>query len=594
MKSINKALLLLLLITSSTLPFSLKLFAQTAGTQAEKATVVMDEALKEQAKEQLRTRPKKKPEIKEEKKKEAKEEGPTFHINKIILDGVKSVSLDEFKSVLAKYENRTVSFEELSILAKLIEREYLKRGIVAACFVPPQEIKDGTVTLKVVESKMGDLEVKDHKFFKKDRVNFYWQLKKGQTLRYDKISRSLQHMNMNPDREVKATLHAGKEPGTTDVLLDVKTYFPFHGTFSFDKEGSTYTGLAKTGFGGKHNNFLGLDDTFLSGFMFGDHFYGIYAYHKVPITNFGTSILYGYSYSKSAPKKDFDRFGLKSMSDSTSFFIHQDLFEKDRYAGEVFAGFDAKNKLVKQHDLMTNRDKLRILRFGGNFLYRKLGTITYISPEYSQGLDTFGARQKNFHASRMADNNFSKFKLGIKHKLSLPFNLRLALNMKGQYVPKKLTPQEQLSLGGIDSVRGYPTGDYLADIAFQSNSEILFPAFFIPKSIKFPFASGPLRDDITGVVFVDYAYGQRRDALGAEEQRMNLMSVGGGMRIRVFNQGLLRLEWGAPISSDEPTTGSTTLRLHISLNFEDKLQAELERIDKIIKAKKHRNEKTLQ
>jgi hemolysin activation/secretion protein len=579
-------ILVIYIFTILLVTFHSALAQQAPQTQVERATVQSDRPVRERAEKYIRkTTPKEKPVIEEEKEKEEKE-GPTFNVTKINLLGAESVPQDELKPIVEKYEGRDVTFEELSILAKKIERAYLKKGIVAACFVPPQEVESGIVTLQVVESKMGELKVKqDPRFFNKNRIKYYWQLTKGDVLRYDKISRSLQHINMNPDREAKATLHAGKEPGTTDVLLNVKTHLPFHTTFMFDKEGSTYTGLAKTGFGGRHNNFLGLDDTLLSGFMWGDHFYGVYAYHRVPITPFGTAIMYGFNYSKSMPKKDFDRFELKSMVDNYSFFLHQDLFQKDAYVGEAYTGIDFKNKLIKQADLTTNRDALRILRFGTNLIYRTLGTVTYIKPEFSQGLDFLGAKQKNFRASRGAENDFQKFKFGVTHRTPLPLGLSMNYNIKTQFVPKKVTPQEQFSLGGIDSVRGYPTGDYLADIAVQSNTELLYPMVFIPKEIKLPYAAKPLRDDVTGVVFFDYAYGQRKNSIAGEEQRVGLASIGTGFRIRLFNQALLRLEFGFPVSPYEPTSGSTKMRLHLSLTFEDKVHEEFERISKIIKQK---------
>jgi hemolysin activation/secretion protein len=320
--------------------------------------------------------------------------------------------------------------------------------------------------------------------------------------------------------------------------------------------------------------------------MWGDHFYGVYAYHRVPITPFGTAIMYGFNYSKSMPKKDFERFELKSMVDNYSFFIHQDLFQNDEYVGEAYIGFEAKNKLVKQADLTTNRDVLRILRIGSNLTYRTRGTVTYINPEFSQGFDTFGAKQKNFLASRSADNDFQKYKLGIRHRTPLPLGLSMSYNLLGQVAFEPLTPQEQLSLGGLDSVRGYPTGDYLADIALQSNTELLYPFFFLPKELKLPYAAGPLKDGLTGVAFFDYGYGQRRDALGNEQQRVGIASIGTGVRLRLFNQALVRLEFGFPVSSDEPTTGGTKMRTHISVTFEDRFHEEFERISNIIKQKK--------
>ena len=95
---------------------------------------------------------------------------------------------------------------------------------------------------------------------------------------------------------VKASLYAGEKPRTTDVTLDVTTRFPLHFTAGYDREGTPSSGKDRWTVGALHNNFLFVDDTLIFGYTFGKNFYGIYGYHSVPITNFGTSVLYGYSY----------------------------------------------------------------------------------------------------------------------------------------------------------------------------------------------------------------------------------------------------------------------------------------------------------
>ena len=78
-------------------------------------------------------------------------------VKKITLLGCESFSPESFASFAAKYENREAALSELEALCKSIEREYLRRGVIAAVFVPPQEIKEGEVSLRVVEAKMGEL-----------------------------------------------------------------------------------------------------------------------------------------------------------------------------------------------------------------------------------------------------------------------------------------------------------------------------------------------------------------------------------------------------------------------------------------------------
>jgi hemolysin activation/secretion protein len=278
-------------------------------------------------------------------------------------------------------------------------------------------------------------------------------------------------------------------------------------------------------------------------------------------------LFYGFSDSKAIPRKEFSQFDIRSYSQSVSFFLHQDIFKKDEYLGEVSLGLDAKDKTSTANTGTINRDRLRILRIGANLIHKFGGTVTNISPQFSQGLNLFGARRKNGFTSRSSENTFSKFNLGIAHRRALPLNLQVNLNLKCQFASERLAPLEQYSLGGLNSVRGYPAGDYLADNAVQTNVELLIPAFFIPEYLKLPKAERSLKDNITGVLFFDQGYGEKRGVLTTEKTCASLASLGAGLRVRLYKKALLRLAWGFPVG-DEPLTETANSRFHISLDVQ--------------------------
>ena len=534
-----------------------------------------------------------KPQIKEEEKVVPDEDAVKFLIKEIKIIGIESYSPEEFDFLVEKYEGKEISLEELNILCKEIEREYLRRGIIAVCFTPPQDIKEGIVTLQVIEAKMGKLEVEDHKYFRKKRIDYYWTLEPGDIMRYDKISKSLQLMNANPDREVKATLKAGQEPETTDVHLGVTTYPPIHLTSYFDNQGVTSTGHARYGYGLRHNNLLGFDDSLIAGYTYGSDFDSIYAYHSIPVTNFGTTFMYGYSYNKSFPKKELTPLGIDSRSRNTSIFLYQDIFNRDNYIGEVYAGLDVKDKTTTTNAGTLNRDRLRILRLGGTFIKQTPQAVIYFEPQLSQGLHAFGARSENSLSSRDADDVFTKLNLDIEYMKALPLGLQGVAKLSTQLASTKLTPQEQFYLGGLDSVRGYPPGDFSADDAVQLNLELFVPAFFIPERLKVPYAEKSLRDNTTFLVFFDYGWGHKRGHDAAETIKDDLlMSVGTGVRFRLFNQTLLRLEWGFPVGDDSISEAGDS-RFNFSVDFQEQLPRELARIRKErAKVKEESQEKT--
>ncbi len=566
-------------------------FQAQADTSPDRALKEVDRPVREEVEEKLRFKPE---EIIEDEEKEPDEleGGAAFFVKKIDLLGCESYPPEEFAEVLAKYEGKEISIERLNILAKRLEREYLKRGIISACFIPPQDVKEGVVKLQVVEAHMGELEIPDHAFFENDMLRNYWSIRPGDVLRYDAMSRSLQIMNKNPDREAKATLKAGKKPKTTDVILNVEPHFPIHITGSFDREGSPSSGRERKGIGFRDNNFLFVDDTLLYGYTYSTYFLGNYVYHRIPITNFATTFMYGYSFSKATSKKDYAFVGLSSRSENFSGFVYQDLFKKEEYKGEVYLGLDVKDKTVKQITGTTGRDRLRILRIGGNFIHRGFGGVTNFSPEISQGVNAFGANRKSRLSSRTstgkdngAENTFTKFNLDLTHKRPLPWNLQGSLQLKGQFATEKMASQEEFSLGGIDSVRGYASGDFSADDAYQSRLEVQIPAFFVPEDWKLPYDARPLRDNITGVTFFDYAYGKRKgeDPNPANKDEVYFASLGAGIRIRLYQQALIRLEWGFVMpGATQGITETSNSRFHFSVSFEDKIYDEMLRVKKIM------------
>ncbi|MBU0570716.1 MAG: BamA/TamA family outer membrane protein, partial [Candidatus Omnitrophica bacterium] len=549
-----------------------------------------DRDIRGEVAEKMEEIPKPAPKIKEEEE-EARPVGPKIEVSKIELVGVESFNPDIFQPITEKYEGRGVTRVELDTLAQSIQRDYLKRGVIAACYIPPQDVKDGVITLQVVEAKMGELIVRDHDYFDPDRLKTYWPIRPGETLRYDEMSRSLQIMNSNPDRELKATLTAGEKPQTTDVILDVFSQFPIHITASIDTEGNTTTGKMRKTIGIRDNNFLFSDDTLIAGYSYGTYSSNIYFYHRVPITNFGTTMMYGYSYSKSSPKKDQQYLGLTNLSQNASIFFYQSYYHKNEYIGEFHLGLDAKDKTVKMTSGVLNRDRFRVIRFGSKFRVIAWGGVSYLSPEISQGINGLGARRKNIFSSRKSgvddgvENTYTIFKMNASHKRRLPLDMQLSWDFKCQVSSEKLASQEEFPVGGINSVRGYPSGDFSADDAFQSRLELLFPAFFIPGWLRVPYGASPIRNEVTGLLFFDYAHAERKGVLDSnvasgEKRIVDDASIGAGVRIQLFNQALLRLEWGFPIGGDRAITETAASRLHFALDFEDKLPGEIARIRK--------------
>ena len=501
----------------------------------------------------------------EEEAAETADEGPSFLVTKIILEGDVMLEPPEYRPLLEKFEGREVRFSEIQKLIKALEQLFRAKGFIAVVLLPPQKMEEQEVHLKVVTSRMGKLSVENNRYFMGWRTRSYWKTRPGTVLLYDKIRSSVLDMNENPDRVVKPILKAGEVQGTTDVVLNVEDQFPIHGGYSYDNQGVKLTGKDRQGFTIRNNNMLGLDDTFLIGTTFGKAFGALYLYHVIPVSNYGTKFIWSISHAQVNPKKEFSIYGINSTSETYSLALQQRVIRTDKYSGNIQLGFDFKEKHTAQQSVTTVWDKERVLSLSGNLQARDRWGGWGLGQGIYFGLPTFGDGWPL--ASGGGVQSFFKYTYSLTRVTMLPWRTRAVWDVQGQLSPDQLLPQEQMFLGGANSIRGYPESDYGADEALQSRLDYLLPPYGMPGKWKLPFDDAPLKDQVNAILFFDTGYGRVHDPVADTEQRADfLMGVGGGFEIRFRKDITARVQWGVPLG-DKPITEAGKSQIHFTLNL---------------------------
>ena len=565
-QTVMKAFYTSLLLIAGLLFASGELFAANQdNTHFGASAAVQESKIRDQAEDQLYQPNVAKPvAFEEEQTQEAPATGPSFFIKKIILEGDVMLETPEYEPLLQKFEGREVRFEELQKLISMLEQLFRAKGYIAVVLLPPQKMENQEIHLRAVTSRMGDLSIEKNRYYAQWRTRSYWQIRRGDVLRYDKIRDNVMDMNENPDHVVKPILKAGAEKGTTDVVLDVEDHFPLHAGYSFDNQGVKLTGKDRQGFTLRNNNFLGLDDTFLIGTTFGKAFGALYLYHVIPISNFGTKFIWSISHAQVNPKKEFSIAGINGTSETYSLALQQRVIRTDKYSGNVQLGFDFKEKHTSAYSVTTAWDKERVISLTGNLQSRDrwggwgLGQGVYF------GLPTFGDGWAL--ASGNGVQSFFKYTYSLTRVTQLPWRTKSTWNLQGQLSPDPLLPQEQMFLGGANSVRGYPESDYGADQAIQSQLDYLLPPYGMPDQWRLPFDTAPLKDQVNLIAFFDTAYGRAHDPSADSEYRSDfLMGAGGGFELRYRKNITTRVQWGVPLG-DKPITEAGRSQLHFTFN----------------------------
>ena len=488
----------------------------------------------------------------------------------VILRGRTVLPERVFEPIIAPYRNRDVTVNDLQALADAIQQEYRRRGYVTTvAFLPPQRIEEGRATIEVLEGRMGEVVVEGNRYFTTRRVLWYWPLDPGEVLRYDTVRRSLVRINEHPDRQVQALMRAGKVTGQTDVVLKVKDHLPLHLGTQWDSQGTKSIGRNRYGVSLRHTNLLGIDDQAALGMVFSSHLGAVYTQYSVPLSPHGTSAAFGFSHSQVSPKRHFTEFGINGTSQTYTTSLTQSLWETERVSLSAQAGFDIKESRTKVQSGTSRRDRLRVLRVGPRLAVRDAWGRWMVDNECAFGLKAFGATSENNPlASRPgADPDFFKMELRMSRVQRMPWDTQLVVSLETQVSPSKLTPQEELYLGGAATVRGYPEGDYLADQGIVARVDYLVPVRVLPEAWRQPGSEIRMQDIFQLVGFVDRGYGRLRAITREEQSSRNLMGLGLGLAFREYLGLSGRLEWAFNVG-DDPLTDDSPSRLHFQLAHE--------------------------
>jgi len=478
--------------------------------------------------------------------------GPKVKINTITVEGVSLLKESEINDIIAPFKGKELSLKSMQKIADLITDAYRQKGFVTSrAYIPPQTVKDGILIIKVIEGSLGSIEIKGNRFFKTSLLEKKIQLLPGNPFDYKTLQRSLTLINEHPDRKAKVTLVPGKEPGTTDILLDVKDNLPLHLGFEFDNYGSRFIDKHRFSLVLEENNLFGFDDKLYIKLQRSESdFYRVKNFRYLfPVTD---DLEAGFYITRSHTKlgRDFEDLDSRGESDIYGIFLSKSLIQNPDLDLRLNLGFDYKDVKNYLLTLLNSEDRLRILKGGFDLDVNDKWGRTIFTSELNVGLPHImgGMESKDALASRAgAGGKFTKGVFNLFRLQPMPFSSYILLKNQAQYSNYNLTATEEFQIGGPTSVRGYPAGEFSADKGIYSSIEWSFPPYFFPKDIKVPFTQDKFYDAFRTVLFYDWGTVHLNKVLTGDKQHRTLKSAGFGFRLNLSNDCSARIEFGYPL-----------------------------------------------
>lgn len=521
------------------------------------------------------------PVIEKEDKKpdtERQQAGKRIFVKKFRLTGNTLISEKELLSGVNLGSGKILALEEIIGVADRVTAKYRDKGfLIVNAYVPSQSIFDGatiikndkgyytvnafgTVLIKVVEGKVGDISVTGNKSYSSSFIADHIEnVRNDPSLKMETLEKELLILNEYPSLAVRTTLKAGKKAGTTDVIATVSDKFPLFGTVSYDNYGVKSTSKnrlsALLNVGNsitdgdliRVNGVIGLDGLDMNRLLYGR------AEYIIPVGTVGTQVgaYYSNTVYNAAGIDSLALLELKGKAHVTGIYATHPIMKKfDRTLNLRFGG-----EYVSLHDdilgNIQNKDEIRKLTAGiSHESTDRFSGRNYISLGYSGGLGGFLGGTKSGEtypgpSHSGADNTFNKITLDAMRIQKLPGYNHLIAKGSIQYSPDRLFSAERMQLGGINSVRGFNPATLSGDSGYFTSLE-LAASPFSPDAQLFTQKVG---DTIKFALFTEHGGVTNTNPRPAEITSSNLSCIGTGVRVYGMygdNNVSFKLDWALP------------------------------------------------
>lgn len=490
-------------------------------------------------------------------------------INEYFVEGNTVLTDSEIERAVYPFLGPDRSLDDVESARAALQKAYEAKGLKTVFVeVPQQNVVGGRVRLAVAEARVGTITVAGAKHTSDERVTSALpSIRPGAVPNLDMFSNELIALNTrSADRQVSPELKAGAEPGTVDVVLAVEDKLPIHGSLEVNNNYSRDTTKTRVQAGLRHEDLWGLG-------------HSAALFYAVAPERRNDSEVWVLAYG--APLSDdvrLDLQGLISNSDVATVGSTNVLGDGKSVSATLSKTLGGSDNLYHRASVsIAYKDFNEILRFGES---SDRAPITYfpVSLGYAGSLRldqgelgfntalTFafrglGSDTREFDYKRFrATGGFAYLRGGLNYRYDLPKGAELFLKLDGQLASEPLVSNEQFSIGGAGTVRGYLQSEAIGDNGLASSIELRSPSL---ASLL-----GGVADELRVIGFADAARVWVKSPLAEQQSDASLVSVGAGLRLKLFDHlnGDLDVAWPLRDVGDTQA-GDTRVHFRISAEF---------------------------
>ncbi len=460
--------------------------------------------------------------------------------------------------------------------AEMLRMRYQAAGYtVVQVMAPEQVLTGGVVKLKVQEDRVTAIEVQGNKQYSADNIRASLPvLVRGNSLNAKQLEAAISLANENAAKQVAVNVQPGSQPGDLIARVDVSEDRLSRWMVGMDNTGAAATGYAKLNVAYQHANLFDRDHALALQYTASpdalDKIGSVNLGYHLPLYPSGVSLDFIAAYSSSATQNGAIYFSGKGSVLGAR--LNYPLPTLGDWRHKVILGADYKantnsfTACTAPCGSVTERPFS--LAYAAQLTKPSVqgaGSVTWVSnlPGGSQGsyLHYQAARATVAGATLLPTPNWRLWRANVSGSVSLPLDWQMRAALNGQYSRDLLLPAEQLGVGGMATVRGYPERVVAGERGYYGNLELYTPD--LNQYWKLP------DDSVRALLFWDTARVSVNDQPLAWSHSA-ISSYGIGVRVVHRRDVTVKLDLGWPQQS-VPYLGSVIkkndVRGHIAISL---------------------------
>lgn len=492
----------------------------------------------------------------------------------IAVDGNTVLDDSDIQEVLLPFLGLNKSPDDVDKAREALESFYHEQGFkTVSVTIPRQAVKDGTVVLQVLEGRVRKLSVLGSKYHSLTRIKQQApSLAEGSVPDFSVVQQNLATLNQQADQIVTPALKAGTSAGTIDVDLVVLDKLPLHGSFELNNRYSQGTSELRSSAN------ISYDNLWQRG-----HSFSLF-YQTAPENTSEAEVIVGSYTLRFAENPLTIAFtGMRSNSNvftlggaeviagghSYSVRANWPLADSGNTSRSLSLGLDYKSfgsKVSFGNSLLSTPIRYYPVSLGYNSFTRDDNSSLQFDTNLTVALPHLGSDSELIDTNRYGARQqmiYNRTSLAYSH--DLPRSFQWYGKTTVQLSDRPLISNEQLSAGGMDSVRGYLESEAVGDYGANGSLELRAPSLpdLFEKSLFVDHVQ-----ELRPFIFLDGASLHQHQPLPDTPRQVEMLSAGVGFNLNMLSRVNAVFDWSVPLVKGPSTDrGDSRLLFRLWTSF---------------------------